>query len=277
MSNNTIVKIILFIFFTTFFGFLFWFFYQPEIRLDENGNPILEDRSFSNLFPFTSSGTDTEVERNEDETENQREQDQQEQVGTEEILPQLRQISNIPTAGVHIESLSKTELFDINKDRKRAAKINDTEQFSEIRYIATKNNYIYQTYDFTKTENRISNVTIPKVFDAHFFDKNNFIIRYENQFGDRKNYSVTLSDKSDEEIVEEKKEKEGSFDMHEKKFQGVFFPDNIEQMYINTTSESVFYTTFTNTDGQIDNKIHGITSTKGAEEKKEVFASPLKE
>jgi hypothetical protein len=272
MNNNTIVKIILFTFFTSFFAFLFWYFYQPEIKLGEDGNPI-EDRSFLNLFPFSNS----EVNNNSNIEEKELVDKQQDMEPVLEVLPRLRQISNIPTAGVHIESISKIELFDVNKNRKESLKLDSEEVFSEIRYISMKNNHIFQTYDFTKTENRISNITIPRISSTYFFNKNNFIIRYKNQFGDKKNYSVTLSNKSEEEKEEEKKGEKESFDIYEKKFQGIFFPDNIEDIYINSAQQKVFYTTYMDTNGNIDNKIHGIISTKKAEDKKEIFTSLLKE
>jgi len=272
MNSNTIVKIILFVFFTLFFGFLFWYFYQPDISVKKETKTNFET---SNLFPFGDPSDNKKEESGNKKTS--KGEEYSESIIKKEQLPKLRQISKIPTAGAFIQSLSKVELFDINKKLKNSEKLDTQKTYSEIRYISSRNNHVYQTYDFTKKENRISNITIPKVFDVHFFNKDNFIIRYINDFGSIKTYSVTLSDKTEEEIKEEKKENKDSFNKNLKKFQGVFFPDDIQQLYVNKRSQKVFYTTFLNTNYVEDGKIHGITSTKGAEEKKEIFTSDLKE
>lgn len=274
MSSNTIVKIILFIFFTTFFGFLFWYFYQPNEVKD--GDQKTEQSFVSQLFPFGDNKDKDNGNRGEEGDKNQDEKNEGGK-GSRDIIPRLRQISKIPTAGVHIETLSKTELFDINKNRKRNDKIDDRGVYSEIRYVAIKNNHVYSTYDFTLQENRISNTSILKIFDAQFFDKNNFIVRYRNNFGNNKTYSISLRDKTDIEVEEEKIKNKDSFDPYQKKFQGVFFPDSIENIYINQKSNKVFYTTYQNSDGEKDGNLYGITATKGAEVKKEIFVSEIKE
>jgi hypothetical protein len=192
-----------------------------------------------------------------------------------EEIPRLRQISDIPTAAAYIQSLTKTELFDINKDRKRNQKLDQDKVYSEIRFVSAKNNYIYNTYDFTLEKHRIANRTIPRVFKAEFFDKNNLILRYKNDFA-VKTYSVTLKEKTEEEIEYEKEKNKGTFDPYLKKFEGIFFPDGIIDIYINKNGK-VFYTTFEDPNRKKDGKIHGILANKNSENKTEIFRNSLKE
>jgi hypothetical protein len=269
MKNNTIVKIILILFFTIFFGFLFYFFYEPnnkEISIEKTPG------FFDNLFPF---GNNNDSSENNDNTKDGDKKDTDSSKKTRENIPKLRQISNIPTVSAHIELLSKLEVFDLNKKRKKFEKLEDDSFFSDIRFISIKNNHIYQTFDFTEKKQRISNITIPKIIQADFFNKNNFIIRYKNEFDRLKTYTVTLSNKTNEEFIEENKK--SSTDIYLKKFQGVFFPDDIENLFINKKENLVFYTTLKNTERIEDGKMHGIVSTKNSEEKKEIFSSILKE
>jgi hypothetical protein len=137
---------------------------------------------------------------------------------------------------------------------------------------------LYHTYDFTNKENRISNITIPKILQVDFFDKNNFLIKYKNEFDVLKTYLVNISDKTEVEVeIEKESNKKDSYDLNLKKFQGIFFPDKISDIYINKKKDLVFYTTFYNTEDEIDGKIHGILTTKSSENKKEIFRSPLRE
>ncbi len=268
MSNNNIIKIILAVFFIGLFSFLFWYFQQNNITKEEQKN----DQGFiQNFFPFG----DNKITKKEGEIK--KEEIKKESEIKKEIMPQLRQISSIPTAGVHIESLSRIEIFDINKNRRSNNKIDNRRMHSEIRYVSIRNNHIYRTYDFTKEKVRISNITIPKIFDVKFFNKDNFIIRYLNNFGDIKTYFITLNQKTDQEkniIREEGKVVGGEF---LKNFQGLFFPDNINSFYINKESQKIFYTIFENNKGEKDGKIYGIITTKENENKRKIFSSKLKE
>ena len=268
MKNNSIVKIILILFFTIFFGFLFYFFYESD---SEKINTEETTGFFDDLFPF---GDNNDLE-DDDDSEKTEEKEKDSNQKTRENISKLRQISDIPTVSAHIELLSKLEVFDINKKRKSFEKLEDGMFFSDIRFIAIKNNHIYQTFDFTKEKKRISNITIPKITQANFFDKNNFIIRYKNEFDKLKTYTVTLSNNTDKNVIEGSND--FSTDIYLKKFQGVFFPDDIENLFINKKENLVFYTTFKDTGKNIDGKIHGIISTKNSKEKKEIFSSVLKE
>lgn len=270
MKNNTIIKIILIIFFTIFFGFLFWFFYNPNnTDLDVNNN---ETDFFEDLFPF-SGGSDNIDDKKDDNTNQELNNNQ---IVREEI-PRLRQISDIPTVSVYFETISKSEVFNINKDRKSFDKLDEYDLYSEIRYVSIKNSHVYQTFDFTKNKKKISNITIPKIIQANFFNKNNFIIRYKNEFDILKTYVVNLSDKIKEELESDLERKNSKVNYDLKIFKGIFFPDNIHSLFINKDENMVFYTTFINTYKEKDGKIHGIISTKTSKNKKEIFSSDLRE
>ncbi len=270
MNSNSWVKVILFTFFAIFFGFLFWYFYNPSEK-PAGDNSSNERGWYQNLFPFGGGG---EKDTPDEGKERDNKEKEKETLLKREIMPRLRQISDIPTAGVYMQSLKKTEIFNLNRERKRMEKLDLDSQYSEIRYISQRNSHIYSSYDFTSKIYRISNVTIPKVFEAKFMDKNNIIIRYRDDFA-VKTYMVTLKDKSEEEMVLEKEKDPGSFDPLLKKFEGLFFPDNILDIYFN--GSGVYYTTLYNQYREKDGKIHGILTNRNSENKKEIFSNSLRE
>jgi hypothetical protein len=271
MKKNTIIKIILIIFFTIFFGFLFWFFYDPQVK--EDGTVKREVGFFESLFPFNNS-EDGEDKNKEKDVKKKKEEEKEEEEFYFEKIPRLRQISKIPTSAAFIEKISKLEIFDINKDKKKKEKIPDNGEYSEIRYVAMKNSNVYQTYDFTLGEKRISNMGIPKILETLFFDKDNFVVRYKNNSDILKTFVISLYDKIINEDEKKDSNKEKSL---LKSSQGLFFPDNIEDFKINQEKDLVFYTSFTNREKKKDGKIHGILTNKKSENKKEIFSSELKE
>ncbi len=271
MKRNTIVKIILLVFFIVFFTFLFYYFYKPiaEQNKQTEGN----NTGNSGLFPLGGTGGNNQ---NNQQGQGKKPTGQNQTEKDKFQMPRLRQISKIPTAGAFIQKISRTEIFDINKEKKRQDRINLDGEYSEIRFVSMKNNHLYRTYDFTLKNQRITNITIPKIFEALFFDKNHYIVRYINDFDDIKSYSIKISDKTKEEIEEEKQNNKSSKNYKLKKFEGVFLPDNILNLALNKKDKKIFYIK-EEQNSESDEKIKGIVSSRQAENKKEIFTSELKE
>ncbi len=270
MKNSSKIKLILLIFFILFFGLLFWYFYEPTSNNTNQNNQ--ENNSGFNLFPF-GDGKKPVEEKKDDKNSNTYQNNKLKK----EELPRLRQISKVPTAGINFDALSKQELHKINVDND----IFDTEdawtygeKISEIRYIVKKNGNIYSTFTNIEKEKRVSNATIPKVYDAEFWDKDNIFVRYLDNQKNIKSYSIKLQEKSDEELDEEKKkmgDKKLKVNRDLLKFGGVFLPTNIEDMSLLKNSKKLFYLK------KEKGKTVGIISGSFGEDKKQVFESELNE
>gem|GEM_PF-5724063 len=207
------------------------------------GNSIINDSSKNN----EGAGNDGIIENKNAEN------DEDQIIGVKKYeMPIIRQISNIPTAGAFIQELAREQIYEINGRMKENEKIDNEGIYSEIRYVSMKNNHVYQTYDFTLDSKRISNVTIPKIFDAQFFDIDNYLIRYKNNFNLVKTYSITLSDKVLKYEAEEN-------DLGEKRFQGIFLPDNIEDFDILSNQKKIAYIK----KGEYENKVFLINNKGG--------------
>ncbi len=272
MKSSTIVKIIFYLFLISFISFLVWFF---VLNKNENiTSPIgnVKEQSFwGNFFPFGDNNQVIDKEKIE-KKEQKKEEEKESKIIKQ---PQLRQISNIPTTGAVIEKLSKVEVFDLNKNRKSSNKLDLDKDYYEIRFVSAQNNHIYQSYNFTNQVKKLTNITIPKVFVAQFFNKNNYILRYSKDFI-TKTYMVFLRKKEFAEIALEK-EKNKSKNINPIKFEGLFFPDNILNLAINNDSKKVFYLTLENKDRVEDGKVYGVLADWNGENKEIVFSNPFKE
>jgi hypothetical protein len=107
---------------------------------------------------------------------------------TEVIIPKLRKISDVPTAGVDFISVPIYE--DVNKNVepedlsvskttqpiKKQPKLVGTK--TTIRYMERATGHIYETSTSSLAKARISNTTEPKIYEAYFTDKgDNLILR----------------------------------------------------------------------------------------------------
>lgn len=189
-------------------------------------------------------------------------------------MPRLRQITKEKVAGIFLEYLTKQELHKINVDNEffgteKAWKWADN--ISEIRYVLQKNGYIYKTYTNTDLTINILNTLIPKIYSVKFWDKNNFIIQYQDENEGVKNYFMNLTKKPDEQIKEEKEKKmyrEGLMN-----FSGHYYPSNLSDytLSIQNGKRKIFYLQ------QTDKGVDGIISDEWGGGKTKIFESPLKE
>ncbi len=273
MKTSAVVKIILIIFFVIFFVFLFYYFYDPSGTKDvkDKQEDSTSNASILSALPFNKIKNAFFGDKTPTKVDDRKIKELEKQKEDELVfkMPTLRQLTNVPTAGLIIEPLSKTEIFDINKDFDKDKKLKEDEKYWEIRYILTKNNHVYRKYNFSLKQERIANVTIPKIRSVHFFDKDNYIIRYLNDKNILKTYSVQLTDKEPTEL--QKNTLEEGQKLVLKDFRGIFFPDNILNLTLNKQTKQVFYLkdNYVGSVGFIsDSKNSGV---------KQVFKSPLKE
>ena len=135
-------------------GVYYWFFYSKVPQQDTNGisidngfNPITSGNLPTNTNNQTVNNGDTENNNTEQNTNNE-----------EFKLPKLRQISSAPVAGYVASSTASSSL---------------------VRFVDRGTGHIYEAESISDKINKISNTTLPKIYEA-YGNKNgtNFILRY---------------------------------------------------------------------------------------------------
>jgi len=154
----------------------------------------------------------------------------------------LRKISEEPTSGA--------TLFD-----------STTNSHTNIRYILRANGNIYETYTNSTEIRRISNTTVPKVYESLWLpDGQNLIIRYLKDITDNiQSFSVKIN-----VATSTTNTFEGGID-------GMFLPENITQLAINPSGDKIFFLT-----SNLSGSTGSISKTNGLN-KKNIFESPLVE
>ncbi len=280
MKQATVIKVILIIFFISFFALLFWYFYEPEVKeVGDDG-----ERGFFALMPFGDFFVEEDInvpQNNQNiiddarEKKIEKEDNLEKEILKKEEIPILRQISNIPTAGAIIDKLTNEEVEILNKNKKPINLLDLGKSHYEIRYVSMRNGHIFRTYNFSLNTERISNITVPKVFEVKFFDKDHFLFRYLNRFNVLKTFSITLDKKTEKEreFLRSETDRLKNIDINQnyKKFQGVFLDDNILEIVILEDSEQIFYLK------DIGHNLKGITSNRIGTKITEIFRTPLRE
>ena len=125
---------------------------------------------FASLFPFNfGGGGGAAVDSGNGETP----------IVDERPIPRLRQVSAEPVGGG----------FLFTSDRASTT----------IRYVERATGHIYETAADSLTARRISNTTIPGVFETFWEDENNLIIRYLTENLDIETFAITLAEAAEEE------------------------------------------------------------------------------
>ncbi len=160
-------------------------------------------------------------------------------------VPELRQISIVPTAGAIAFSMGSTTRF---------------------RYTERGTGHIYETSGDSLNQTRISNITVPKIYDALWLSDNSFILRYlgDDEALIRSYFGQIIPVKG--VATSTRLAETPSTTVH-----GVFLPQRIEAMTIAPKHASIFYI-------QADESgSHGIVAAPDGSKKTEVFTSPFKE
>ena len=130
----------------------YWYFYVQNPTIDENGDVV-------SPFEFSPFGRTPAV--TQPVTQNPGTQPEQEApVVTNEPLklPVLRQLSSTPVAGVSASSTASSTV---------------------VRYIDKGTGHIYETSDLTNEIKKISNTTLPKIYESYWNKNlNAFVLRY---------------------------------------------------------------------------------------------------
>ena len=159
----------------------------------------------------------------------------------EETINKLRKISDEPIAGFVVTD---------SKDSK-----------TNIRYILRANGNIYETYTNSDESKRISNTTVPKVYESNWLaSADRLIIRYLKEKTESiQTFSVKINPATTtlNEFV-------GGID-------GNFLPENITGLAVNPIGDKIFYLT-----GSIQGVSAYIAKPDGLN-KKLIFESPLVE
>ncbi|MEI6843277.1 MAG: hypothetical protein WCK48_02110 [bacterium] len=212
----------------------YYFTTKPGVNTDTNTSV------FKNFFPFggndtnTSTTTETGVTLPEKNTQQQN------------FVQKLRKIWSDPVAG---------------------AGIVDTKQGSVVRHIEKSTGHIYETELFSPVQNRISNTTIPLVYDAVWGNTNNSLIarylRDDDQTIDT--YTLTLNQKGVASTTLPKDATSTADNL----ISGVQLPAHITDYSVFDTN--VFYLI------QGSSGTSGIVSNFSGTKKKQVWSSPLTE
>lgn len=153
MNRKTLLALLGF-FLLAFIIFGIWFFFFS--RTSSNTNPDSANQT-QNFFPVTTTfNPETNDTNSEDSQQN-----------NEQFIPRLRQLSNVPTAGM-VSFERGVDLIDPILETEDAT--NTPEKIIEtvFRYVDRAKGNIYETTERTLEQTRLSNTTIPKVNEAYF-------------------------------------------------------------------------------------------------------------
>ncbi len=261
-SRKTITASIFFGFLLLFIGGLFWYFGSGLLSTGSSGvDSTVEDRGFT-FFPFGrggstnpttpinngSGGGDTETNTTGGGTGDINTN------GEDEIqIDRLRLVAEVPTAGgyVYRRTIVNDSLFNVVPQTEAA-----------MRFVEVETGHVYETTDSTLTNTRITNTTIPRVYEAEFIDGNSVVLRYVDPTSNTvKTFSSTISQEDTNQNIEGVQ----TF----QKLQGIFLPEDIQDISINNQKEILY------TQASADGMVAVVTDVLG-QNKKQIFSSPLK-
>ncbi len=227
MSKKNTYIIIFVVLVLLLLGLIFYYLNNKNTD-DGNGGMV---NTFKNFFPFGGSEV---VDNNTGSTTPEEISDDREEPVVD-FVKKLRKLSSEPVAG---------------------AGLLDVKAGTVVRYIEKATGHIFEVELFSPRQGRISNTTIPKVYDAVWGNKNNSLITRYLKDDDRtvETYSLTVKDLSTttENIIT-----------------GIAFPNKISDVSVVDTG--VFYLE------QSDTGSSGYVSNWSGGNKKQIWNSPIKE
>jgi len=197
-------------------------------------NGTLDQKTFDDFIPFELPGIggfDSVIGGKKDEPLLQE--------GITQPTPKLRQISNSSTAGAIVFK------SDLNTD-------NATTTYSyTVRYMDRATGHIYETSVDEISPKRISNTTIPKVYEVFFEEKGeSLVLRYLNDNKEIESYYA--------DIIKEENKEEGFLE-------GLFLQKDIYEISVSFDKNRVFYLSKTK------NGVTGIKSDFDGKNKTQIF------
>ncbi|MCR4306845.1 MAG: hypothetical protein NUV42_02640 [Candidatus Yonathbacteria bacterium] len=209
-------------------------------RGGDNGGDV--NKTFDNFMPFgiPEDGGDTALP---DNTKEDADLSQKEEVA---VLPVLRQLSSSPTAG----AIAMQKMVESDEGQKEVL---------VARYMERTTGHVYETTVETLKNTRITNTTIPKVYEALWGDKGeSMIIRYINE------NTNAIESFSARVMKQEEGASEGTLE-------GAFLQSGIKEIALSPTKGTIFYLT-PGGDGTI-----GVRSKIDGTDKVQVFDFPFTE
>ncbi len=140
----------------------FFLFFQKQT---EQKNPVIEAARnfFGGFFPAANTN----------EQSNQSNPQDQNNETTNGVIPRLRQISNFPVAGgVMFEKTSTTSSLLVQEavGTSTATSTNNSSKTTVVvyRFVERSTGHVYETTSRDLSQQRITNTTIPKIYQAYF-------------------------------------------------------------------------------------------------------------
>lgn len=262
MSRKTILFIII-IFFLIGLGFFGYYFLFPKNQgegtskdpLSNNNQP---ENPFGSFFPTENINPENKV----DEAELA----SQENHNLQNQIPKLRKISNVPVSGATIFERKATTTNEIFIDEEETK---EDQEITEVvyRYIERATGHIFETTSHNLTNERISNTTIPKIYESFFLEnKDQFVLRYLDENENIETYIATIKKTDSEENSSNK-----TF------LDGVFLQKNIFDITPSPKGDNLFL--LTNNPNQTSSSVTVgyITPSSKPKDQKLVFNSPISE
>lgn len=170
------------------------------------------------------------------------------------VIPKLRQVTSVPTAGHTLYTEEVEELFGTT-----------TQLVTEniIRYVERATGHIYETKTNSFNTERLSNTTIPKTFEVKFFnDPNKLIYRYIDATNEDliKSYLAELNEVQVSTTTSTSTEEYTGDLETEINLTGVFLDDNIDQLDV-SESGNIYNLFISNLVGNTKSLIYTYTES----------------
>lgn len=159
----------IFILIFAFIGFVIWLFFLRSEDTQTSYTPTSRPEDF---FPTNIPGLTPDGQINPDPNRTD--------FTNRNLIPRLRQLSQVPTAGsVAFKRTGNTSRPVINEDGSETVA---QSSYNVFRYVERATGHLYEAREDSLTQTRLSNTTIPRVFDAMFSPNGeNVVLRILNE------------------------------------------------------------------------------------------------
>lgn len=244
---------IIFVLIFIFIGFVVWLFFFKEDPATNTYEGFSRSEDFFPVNTENGIGEQGQLDENGNPTE----------LVNRNLIPRLRQLSQVPTAGsIAFERKGNLSRQTIGQD---GSEQTTTENTVIFRYIERATGHLYEAREDSLTQIRLSNTTIPKVFDASFSNDGERallkILKEDQETIDT--LSASVVSKSTTSVETYRVEPDGF------SLEGTFLSQNIISSDI--SKDGLAYLLSNNSGGS-----SLITSTFTDLSKKIIFESPLK-
>ncbi len=205
-----------------------------------------ETRSFSDFFPFGKSEPKKVTPEENTEGGNAVVPEVQQPIVS---IPKIRQVSKDPVAGATVFDRTIEIITDGVKE-----KFNKT----FIRFVDRGTGHISETSTDSLNLRRLSNTTMPKIYEAVWGSRDTVLLRYLSDNDEIRTYSAQVKEASTTDPTQLPP------------LNGLFLPDRISAISFSPKSDKIFYMNgFTNATG--------IVSKPNGTSKTEIYSSPFTE